>query len=209
MHKIREGARWFHQEVFPLHRRHFAALEKGQAPEVLFLTCSDSRVDPAQLTQTRPGDLFVIRNAGNFVPVDQEGDGVIASIEFGVEVLGVEFIVVCGHSHCGAVAAALDPASAVALPAVTAWLHQAGPDLRDFEPESTDRPLAAVRHNVRHQLAALSTIPCVARAVAAGRLELHGWVYRFEVGEVEELDPVTDCFASLNATGSVIPNPVA
>lgn len=207
--KIRDGVRLFHQEVFPLQRTHFEALKKGQSPEVLFLTCSDSRVDPAKLTQTQPGDLFVIRNAGNFVPSARDGDGVIATIEYGLEVLGVEHIVVCGHSYCGAVAAALDPQSAAALPAVTAWLNQAGPNLRDFETESPDRLDAAVRYNVRVQLAALRTIPCVAKALDAGSVKLHGWVYRFEVGDVEELDPVTDCFASLNDSGETLTHPVA
>ncbi len=199
MEKIRDGVRWFHQEVFPAHRRHFLALKKGQAPEALFLTCSDSRVDPAQLTQTQPGDLFVIRNAGNFVPAGLDGDGVIATIEYGLQALHIEHIIVCGHSHCGAVAAALDPESASALPAVTAWLHQAGPDLRDFETDSSDRLLAAVRHNVRVQLGNLRKVPCVAQALEEGRVELHGWVYRFEAGEVEELDPVADRFVSLNS----------
>src|SRR6202035_1835589 len=104
----------------------FEQLAKGQQPETLFITCSDSRIDPNLLTRSKPGDLFILRNAGNIVPPHvTDGGGEAATIEFAVAALGVKDIIICGHSHCGAMRCLLQPERVVALPAVSSWLSHA------------------------------------------------------------------------------------
>jgi len=197
--KIKSGFETFRDDVFPEQRERFEKLGGGQQPETLFITCSDSRIDTALLTQTLPGELFVIRNAGNFIDTSVDHSSEVATIEFAVLALGVKHIVVCGHSHCGAVDAALHPEKAASLPSVTAWLQKAGPDLSGFvnEGEPSDQVLYAVKHNVKEQLERLRSLDFVARAEAEGKLELHGWVYRFELGEIRELDQTTGIFHTL------------
>jgi carbonic anhydrase len=126
MQKLVKGIHRFQTEVFSSNRRLFQDLVDGQHPPALFITCSDSRIDPNLLTQTEPGDLLVLRNAGNIVPVygTVEG-GESATIEYAVNVLEVQAIVICGHSHCGAMSGLLDPSSLVDLPAVRTWLRHA------------------------------------------------------------------------------------
>jgi carbonic anhydrase len=197
--RIRDGYQQFRSSVLPEQSDLFRRLEGGQHPEVLFITCSDSRIDPALITQTLPGELFVIRNAGNLVPT-RKGSGEAGTIEYGVRGLGVKHIVVCGHSHCGAVSAALSPESLDGLPFVAAWLREAGPDVSALDESAEDRVMAAVELNVRQQLERLRKLPAVAEATQAGKLQLHGWVYRFESGEILELDATASRFVSLNAS---------
>jgi len=194
--KIRDGYRSFYGSKLAEHEDLFRRLEEGQRPEVLMVTCSDSRIDPALITRALPGELFLVRNAGNLVPA-RRGSGATGTLEYGVQALGVKHIVVCGHSHCGAVAAALAPESLKELPYVAAWLEESGPDLTGFDPGTRDRLTAAVELNVLRQLDNLRALPFVAEAVAAGKLELHGWVYRFETGEILEFDADRQAFVSL------------
>ena len=103
MQKLLEGLHHFQQNIFSSQRELFERLAKGQSPETLFITCSDSRINPNLLTQTQPGELFILRNAGNIIPpygAANGGEG--ATIEYAVAVLGVKDIIVCGHAHCGA-----------------------------------------------------------------------------------------------------------
>lgn len=190
--RLKEGVRTFHTVEFPRRRQQFAALAEGQSPETLFITCSDSRIDPSLLTQTNPGELFVIRNAGNIIPPHSDAPmgGDAATLEYAVVALGVRDIVVCGHSHCGAMGGLMAPESLSALPGVASWLQHAHPTRARVESAaegSDDRD--AVRANVRVQLEHLRSYPFVAEAEAAGKLTLHGWVYAFEHGEVFELTP--------------------
>lgn len=197
MQKIRDGIRRFQQEVHPAHRSLFETLAGGQNPEALWITCSDSRVDPALITQALPGDLFVLRNAGNLVPPYGRGSGSeAATVEYAIRGLGVRHIVVCGHSRCGAMAAVLDPDSAAGMPAVQACLDSAGPP-RLTGPEATLEN--QVRRNVTQQLEHLRTHPAVRDAVERGELALHGWVYDFVAGRIDvlrgdsgEFVPLTD-----------------
>jgi carbonic anhydrase len=173
-------------------------LAKGQAPATLFITCSDSRIVPELITQTAPGELFVLRNAGNLVPPwTAEHTGEAATIEYAVKVLKVREIVVCGHSHCGAMQALLNPESVAELPAVKQWLTHAQRTLEEIanlplegegSDESEDLLTTAVKCNVIVQLAHLRTYPAVAETEDRGELVLHGWYYRFETGELLELD---------------------
>jgi len=126
LRKLFEGVQRFQDEVFLEHRDLFAKLALGQAPEDLFITCADSRTSPSLLTQTKPGELFISRNAGNIVPPHEAvngGEG--ATVEYAVAVLGVKDIGVCGHSDRGAMKAVLKPETLDELPTVRTWLNHA------------------------------------------------------------------------------------
>jgi carbonic anhydrase len=191
MHRLISGLREFHENVFPSRRAQFEELANGQRPSTLFITCSDSRIVPQMLTQTEPGELFVLRNAGNIVPpATAELGGEAATIEYAVQALQVEDIIICGHSHCGAVAALLRPQLLEGLPAVEKWLGYAEKVRRDIENEhletdgDDDLLTTAVKANVLAQLHHLRTYPAVTEAEARGALRLHGCFYRLETGEV-------------------------
>ena len=127
MEKLVAGIMKFQQHQFKEHQKLFATLAKGQEPEILFITCSDSRIDPCLITQTRPGDLFIARNAGNLVPPHyaQATTDMDASIEFAMEVLQCRHIVICGHTDCGAMKGALKPEAVKHLHHVSNWLSNA------------------------------------------------------------------------------------
>ncbi|MBC8103215.1 MAG: carbonic anhydrase [Cytophagales bacterium] len=204
--------------MFPEHRESFERLANGQSPHTLFITCSDSRIDPALLTQSVPGELFVVRNAGNIVPPYGAGDGggEGATIEYAVAALGVTNIVVCGHSHCGAMKGLLHPEAVTEMPQVASWLRQAettrrlvqafgrGEDspagaLSTATHEEEDLLAYAVERNVLAQMGNLRTHPAVAAALALDKVHLYGWVYHLENGHVDAYDPATDRFVSLTA----------
>lgn len=189
MEKVVAGVVCFREEVFPKHRELFAALANRQRPEALFITCSDSRIDPNLVTQTRPGDLFIIRNAGNIVPPHRlSAGGVTASIEYAVAVLDVGHIIVCGHTLCGTMNGALNPESIESLPHVRDWLEnsRAAVDIvRERHGEAGPaQARELIEQNVLVQLQHLRTHPIVAARLAANRLQLHGWVYELETGDV-------------------------
>ncbi len=171
----------------------FRALEAGQSPEALFITCSDSRVVPALITGARPGELFELRTAGNVVPpysLDHP-TGESATIEFAVRVLGVRDIVVCGHSHCGAVGAVVRGDDLSAVPALRGWLERAVPPhapTRTVTPVSPDVAEAVQAHSVA-QLETLRGYPCIRERVEAGTLSLHAWYYEVHTGVVRAHRP--------------------
>ena len=174
----------------------FETLVDGQFPLALFITCSDSRIDPSRLTQTKPGELFIQRTAGNIIPsYGAIHGGEAATIEYAVTALKVKDIVLCGHSHCGAMAGLLDPASVEKMPAVRAYLEHAEATRRIVEENYTHltdpekRLTLTVEENVLVQLESLRTHPSVAAAISRGQLKLHGWVYKFETGEVFAFNP--------------------
>ena len=188
---IFDGVRRFQREAFPRRRSLFTELAGGQHPEVLLVTCSDSRIDPSLVTQTEPGDLFIVRNAGNIVPPASDGPGgESATIEYGVQALGVKHIVVCGHTKCGAMAALRDPASAEGLPNVVGWLEHGKPalDKKATLADGGDDLSNTVAANVLAQIDHLKTHPAVRDAVDRGDLSLHGWVYDIEHGELHVYD---------------------
>jgi carbonic anhydrase len=190
MKKLVRGVTKFQQEVFVQNKELFDKLATGQAPHTLFITCSDSRISPNLLTQTEPGEIFILRNAGNIVPAHGSGpSGEAATIEYAVAALGVSDVVICGHSLCGAMKGLLDPASLEHLPAVKAWLSHADATraiLREIYHGSTGEDLLniAIQENVLVQLENLKTLPSVAARLASGRLRLHAWVYKIESGDV-------------------------
>ncbi|MFF3649210.1 carbonic anhydrase [Streptomyces sp. NPDC002181] len=191
MQDLTEGLAQFQQDVFPAKAELFARLATTHRPRTLFIGCSDARVVPELITQREPGELFVIRTAGNLVPAHPAhpdsgdgGDAVAAGIEYAVAVLGVGDIVVCGHSACGAMTALAAGQDLAELPAMARWLRHAPP----AEAERRE-PGPLIRANVAAQLAHLATHPAVARALAAGTVTLHGWVYDIPTGTVERIEP--------------------
>ncbi|MFQ5423324.1 MAG: carbonic anhydrase [Phycisphaerae bacterium] len=207
MKKIIEGVQQFQKGPFRAKQSVFKRLAKGQQPIALFVTCSDSRIDPNLLTNTEPGELFVLRNAGNIVPPHGAvRGGEAATIEYAVSVLKVDDIIICGHTHCGAMAGRLAPESLTELPAVRDWLIHAEdsrrivPDNQGHISEDADSLTIAVENNVLVQLEHLRTHPSARAALARNELGLHGWVYQFETGEVFAYDSEMRRFVSIGAT---------
>jgi carbonic anhydrase len=194
MQKLFEGHKRFHSEVFPEKRDHFHLLAEMQAPRYLFITCSDSRIVPDLILQTEPGDLFISRGIGNVVPVSNaDEDGIAATIEYAVEALKVKHVILCGHSDCGALKAALNPEGLEKLPKASRWLHhieEAFSHRQPLRPEEGDQAelCSLIRGNVIAQLLNLLVQPSVAQAVFHGKLAVHGWYYDILTGNIEEYD---------------------
>ena len=194
MQRLIEGHKKFLAEVFPRRRDQFHLLAESQAPEWLFITCSDSRVLPDLILGTGPGDLFITRNAGNVVPVSgNDVDGCTATIEYAVEVLKVKHAILCGHSDCGAMKAALDRRGLEKLPKASRWLQHVEAAFTHRQPlNSDDGPHAElaslIRGNVVAQLMNLKAQPSIARAVMEQRLAVHGWYYEILSGRIERFD---------------------
>lgn len=194
MEKLVQGIHHFQANIFRSQQQLFERLAIGQAPLALFITCSDSRINPNLITQTDPGDLFIIRNAGNLVPAfgaANGGEG--ATIEFAVVGLGIQDIILCGHSHCGAMKGLLQPELLQGMPTMISWLAHAEATRwiarRKYRDLGTEALLnAAIQENVLVQLENLRTHPAVAAALASGKLKLHGWVYKIETGQVFSYD---------------------
>ncbi|MEU7399759.1 SulP family inorganic anion transporter [Streptomyces sp. NPDC044948] len=202
-HELARGISAFQRNTAPLVRHELARLAReGQQPSHLFLTCADSRVVTSMITSSGPGDLFVVRNVGNFVPLPGEesgDDSVAAAIEYAVDVLEVRSITVCGHSGCGAMQALLSTEPGSGRTPLQRWLRHGLPSLESAPAnESADdrarRPRLAGRApadaaeqlclaNVVQQLAHLRAHDSVSRALDAGNLELHGMY--FHVGEAQ------------------------
>lgn len=206
MRELIEGMHHFRDNIFRSQRELFSRLAKGQSPDVLFVTCSDSRIVPSLMTQTDPGDLFILRNAGNLVPAHGAvRGGEEATIEYAVAVLEVEDIIVCGHSQCGAMKALLEgPEKLSELPAVRRWLEHAEATRRIVKKnypklKGADLLSVTVQENVLVQLENLQTHPAVAAELARGRLKLHAWVYELETGSVCAFDPHSRKFEPLTA----------
>lgn len=203
MHRLLSGIHDFRNNVFPNWRAQFEKLALGQRPSALFITCADSRVVPQMLTQTGPGELFILRNAGNIVPpYTATPSGEAATIEYAVQVLKVKDIIVCGHSHCGAISGVLQPQSVEGLPAVEHWLTYAQQAKEEIAQQLAiddldDELTTAVKTNVLVQLNHLRTYPAVADAEAAGDLRIHGCFYRFETGEVTVLNEMRRRFVAI------------
>ncbi len=205
MDKLIKGLRNFQSQYFCRHQELFEQLSHGQKPRVLFIACSDSRVDPNLITQTQIGELFVIRNAGNIVPpygAANGGEG--AAIEYAVHALGVQHIVICGHSHCGAMKGLLKLDSLrESMPLVCDWLRHAESTRRLIRENYADlegEPLMelTVAENVLTQLENLKTYPVVHSRLARNAIHLHGWVYHIESGSVMAYDVDRHSFVPVN-----------
>jgi carbonic anhydrase len=192
MQRLIDGHKQFLSDVFPKRKSQFHLLAEGQAPEWLFITCADSRVLPDLFLGTGPGDLFISRIVGNVIPVaSKDVDGVAATIEYAVEVLRVRDVIICGHSDCGAMKAALGHTALEGLPMAERWLHHVEAAFEYRQPlnpaDGDSAELASlIRGNVVAQLHNLRAQPSVTRATAQGRLRVHGWYYDILTGRIEE-----------------------
>ncbi|NJM95742.1 MAG: carbonic anhydrase [Acaryochloridaceae cyanobacterium CSU_5_19] len=213
MKKLVRGLEEFKQKYVAEHQQLFEELSHGQKPRVLFISCSDSRVDPNLITQTDVGELFVIRNAGNIVPpygAANGGEG--STIEYALQALKIEQIVVCGHSHCGAMKGLLQLNKLQAdMPLVYDWLKHA---------ESTRRLVAEnyphaqgeeqievlVAENVLVQIDNLKTYPVVRSRILQGKLQIYGWIYHIETGEVLAYDEQTRTYVPPQSQISATPS---
>jgi carbonic anhydrase len=188
--ELLQRLRHFHSDYFPLHQQRFQDLvTKGQHPKTLFIGCSDSRLVPYLLTGAGPGELFIVRNVGAFVPPYDQSHGLhgtMAAIEFAVLSLKVERIIVCGHSHCGAIRVAYEGAPDEAI-ALKAWLKLAEEALLPVQP-SPEALARTEQRSVVLQLERLMAYPMVRRSIEAGALTLHGWHYVIEEGEIYIFD---------------------
>ncbi|MFP5228248.1 MAG: carbonic anhydrase [Acidobacteriota bacterium] len=215
MQRLLQGYARFRKDVFPLHRERFRLLADRQQPDVLFITCADSRIVPDLILQTEPGDMFLSRAVGNIVPPHGSMPGGISStIEYAVEVLKVRHIIVCGHSDCGAIKAVLPPDPADPrdhrkvpnLPLTMKWLGYIEPAWK-YLPPGTPRDdhralhTALIRANVIAQFENLKTHPEVARALAHGALQVHGWYYDILSGAVDTYDAEQRQFLALDEWG--------
>jgi len=212
MQRLIEGAHRFQRERFGHYRALFQKLSHhGQRPETLFITCSDSRVLAELITQSQPGDLFVVKNVGNIVPpasVTGDTNSTAAAIEFSVQTLEVSDIVVCGHSQCGAVAALMGgPCDAQVSPHLCRWLELAAPvrqvihrDYAHLKGEA-ERLRAAEEENTLFALENLQTYPCVQARMAEGSLRVHAWFFKIATAELFAYDPESKQFEPLVTSG--------
>ena len=210
MQRLIDGVHKFRNDEFGNYRKLFRKLsQEGQNPHTLFITCSDSRVLAELITQSQPGDLFVVKNVGNIVPpanVRGDTNSTAAAIEFAVETLRVNDIVICGHSQCGAISAMLDnkPVSA-ATPHLRDWLKLAAPVLETLKndyahlTEPAARENAAAEENILFALDNLHSYSCVQERLMDGSLRLHGWFFKIATAELFAFDPETRQFSPLVA----------
>jgi len=204
MKKLVRGLREFRANYFSTHRELFEQLSHKQKPRVLFITCSDSRIDPTLITQAAPGELFVIRNAGNIIPpfgATNGGEG--ATVEYAIHALGIEQIVVCGHSHCGAMKGMLQLGTLEEeMPLVYDWLRHAEATRRLVmenygEYEGEELLEVAIAENVLTQIDNLRTYPVIHSRLYQGRLKIYGWIYHIESGEVFAYDAADHTYVPL------------
>ena len=208
MQRLIEGVHKFQKDEFGNYRKLFRKLSReGQNPHTLFITCSDSRVLAELITQSQPGDLFVVKNVGNIVPpanVRGDTNSTAAAIEFAVETLRVNDIVVCGHSQCGAISALLDkkPVSDT-TPHLRDWLKLATPVLETVKKDyahlhdTGEREAAAAEENVLFALDNLHSYACVQERLMDGSLRLHGWFFKIATAELFAFDPDARQFSPL------------
>lgn len=210
MEKLIEGVHRFRNDEFGNYRKLFRKLSQdGQNPHTLFITCSDSRVLAELITQSKPGDLFVVKNVGNIVPpagVTGSTNSTAAAIEFAVESLLVSDIVVCGHTQCGAMEAllrGLPPGSS--MPHLQDWLALAAPVRQVLQTQYShlkshaEQITAAGEENVLFALENLHSYPCVEKRLNDGSLRLHGWFFKIATAELFAFDPDSKQFLPLVA----------
>ena len=203
LQKLIEGVHYFQNVGFAQQRDLFERLAGGQQPEACFITCSDSRIDPNLITNAKPGQLFIVRNAGNVVPCyGTDNNGELAAVEFAVKVLGVKDIIVCGHTQCGAMKGVLDKASLTGMPTLKSWLKHCDATAEIISDhymhlDGNELLTATAEENVLCQLEHLRTLPVVASRVSRGLVTLHGWMYSFETGEVFVYDSTSKQFEPL------------
>lgn len=208
MENLIRGTVEFRQKDFEQHRELFRKISDKQNPHTLFIGCSDSRVVPNSITQTMPGEIFVVRNVANLVPHYRKADEFLATtsaIEFAVQALNVENILVCGHSNCGGCAALFKSDRELQhLPHTRKWLELSGM-VRDkvmkimpgdFDPAA--REWLTEQMNVVEQLKHLLTYPYIEEKYHKGEIRLIGWHYIIETGEIFSYNQAKGFFELIN-----------
>jgi carbonic anhydrase len=205
--KLIEGNNKFKKELIPkLEEGLKESVIHGQKPKVMLIGCSDSRVTPDIMLNTKPGDIFILRNVGNFIPPfknDEDFHGSAAAIEYGVSVLKVEHVIVCGHSHCGACKSLYeDIPDDIGLVHVKSWLKlgaKAKERTLKNKKFNTEEEMYrdTERNSIRHQLDNLETYPDVKKLMNEGKLQIHGWHYDIETGNIDKYNKETDTFNPL------------
>lgn len=204
--KLIQGFSRFHSKYFLEKTKLYETLsQKGQSPEVLVIACSDSRNDPALVTECEPGDIFVVRNVAAIVPPyhpDDKYHGTSAAIEFAVKGLRVKDIVIMGHAQCGGIAALLNEKSQSQFEFLGNWIEIGRPAKKAVETALSDAS-PAVRQRALEQavilisLNNLMTFPWIREGVAAGSITLHGWYFDLEKGNMLSLDFATGIFSDM------------
>ena len=207
MSKLFEGARKFLQQEYPKHQELFSELKNQQDPHTLFITCSDSRIQPGLITQTLPGELFVIRNVANIVPpyeASSEHPDTLAAIEYAVQVLDVDNIVVCGHSNCGGCRALYASEDVLeSLPQTRYWINWArdamlrnGPDDQNkMDPQNARK---VEQNNVKLQMQHLLTHPFVRERHQKDTLRIYGWYYDIGQGLIMNYNHKLESFENIH-----------
>lgn len=207
MRKLYKGVHKFQESYFKKEEEFFKRISGKQEPDVLFIACADSRVDPNLVTQSKPGDLFIVRNVGNIVPpydAIKDKNSVAAAIEFAVLRLKVADIIVCGHSNCGAMQALCsDEKEFEDMPHLKDWLKIALPvkeGVKTLYSECSPTSLLRIieEENILLQLKNIQTYPFVARALEKGSLYLHGWYYDIYTGKVCAYNPNSEVFEDIH-----------
>ncbi len=192
------GIQQFQGKTFKKLEEVFTQLSQGQNPDTLFITCSDSRIDPNAITRSKPGDLFIQRNVGNIVPPYGVASSEAAAIEYAVEALKVKEIIICGHSQCGAMKGLLTPNLETTLPAVATWLTHARPVLdkieKQFDVGNTEsdpylKLKATIEYNILTQIEHLKSYPAVMKRLNQQEITIHGWYYEIKTGEIFIYEP--------------------
>ena len=207
MERLFRGVARFRREDFEAHRELFQQLGRHQTPHTLFIGCSDSRVDPNLITGSRPGDLFIVRNVANIVPpyrVTEEYVGTTSAIEYAVQALEVRSILICGHSNCGGCAALNKPAEAFDdMPNVRRWLEISSEvrgrvERQMVEGTPEEREWLTEQINILVQMRNLLTYPYVRERYENGTLNLYGWYYIIETGEIFNFNDQNEMFELVN-----------
>lgn len=201
MKKLIKGLREFQTSYFKENQELFEQLSHGQSPRILFIACSDSRVDPNLITQAEVGELFVIRNAGNIIPpYGSTNGGEGATIEYALDALDIQHVIVCGHSHCGAMKGLLKLSTLEEkMPLVHRWLSHAEATRRLLQDnyshlEGEELLELAVAENVLTQIENLRTYPVVRSKLYRNELNIYAWIFQIETGEVFAYDPISHAY---------------
>lgn len=211
--ELHQGNEVFRNSYFKKHEKELLELaQKGQHPKALFIGCSDSRVIPNLITQSSPGDLFVVRNVGNFVAPykpDEDFHATASGIEYAVEVLNVSEIIVCGHTHCGAIAALFSEETNPKLIHTNKWLSLGAKAKEQTivalgkNGDNEAKLRLAEKLSILNQIDNLLTYPSVKERVKKGKLHLHGWIYNIENGALEYFDPDSSEYKSFDELEAV------
>ena len=205
MQNLVSGIHHFQTYVFRSKKDLFQKLRNKQQPTAIFITCSDSRINPNMLTHTEPGDIFVLRNAGNIIPPAPQFSGEIATIEFAVVGLDIKDIIICGHQDCGAMKFLLQNQPNELMPSMSQFLQNAAQTRaiikREYSHLHGDSLIAAtIQENIIVQLQNLRSHPFIEERLRTGKLNLHGWYYKFETGDVFSYDSTLGQFDKLKSS---------